>query len=257
MRTAILSALLAVLPAISYGDDPKPKPAAEQPAPQQPPSVPQSPKATIPMAQPVLDPSKAPTPADGAKSPATDPLKMAAPAPAIGAKAPDAAPVGKNYVIGPEDVLRVTVWNQGNLSADVSVRPDGYISLNLIGEVLASGQTPEGLGKQIEERLKEREILKTPNVNIQIMQVKSRKYYIQGEVTKTGPIELVMPTTVLQALMNAGGFKDFANKKKIRILRILPDKTTKEFRFNYNEVTKGKHLEQNIYIEPGDYIIVP
>jgi polysaccharide export outer membrane protein len=164
---------------------------------------------------------------------------------------PTAAPVDpKTYVIGPEDILAVRVWREPELSSAVQVRPDGKITLPLVGEMQAAGQTPEGLKSKIVEALQEY-IIK-PDVIVSLQSVQSRKYYITGEVNRPGTFPLVVPTTVLEALTNAGGFKEFANTKKITILR-----NGKIVKFNYNEVVKGKNMQQNVPIENGDYIVVP
>jgi polysaccharide export outer membrane protein len=156
------------------------------------------------------------------------------------------------YVIGPEDSLNITVWGDQRLSGSFLVRSDGRISVNLIGEVMASGKTPEKLSKEIEELLKEKEILRRPQVNVQLGAINSKKYSINGEVLKPGAFPLVVPTNVMQALVNAGGFKDFANKKKIEIIR-----GNQRLKFNWNEVVKGKKTDQNVMLQPGDIIIVP
>jgi len=164
---------------------------------------------------------------------------------------PTAAPVDpKTYVIGPEDILSVRVWREPELSSAVQVRPDGKITLPLIGEMEAAGQTPEGLKAKVVEALQEY-IIK-PDVIVSLQSVQSRKYYITGEVTRPGTFPLVVPVTILEALTNAGGFKEFANTKKITVLR-----KGKILKFNYNEVVKGKNPQQNVQIENGDYIVVP
>jgi len=171
---------------------------------------------------------------------------------------PKGTPPGKSaanddvYVIGPEDSLNITVWGDQRLSGSFLVRSDGRISVNLIGEVMASGKTPEKLSKEIEELLKEKEILRRPQVNVQLGAINSKKYSINGEVLKPGAFPLVVPTNVMQALVNAGGFKDFANKKKIEIIR-----GNQRLKFNWNEVVKGKKTDQNVMLQPGDIIIVP
>jgi len=203
----------------------------------------QSPKATIPTAAPQQSSGKT-----------ADPAKLAEPAaaPASGsAAAPD-----NIYVIGAEDVLRIQVWGELRLSGDFIVRPDGRISMNLINEIQAAGKTCQELGNAIGERLKAGEFMRNPSVNVQVVEVRSKKYYINGEVNKPGQYYLVTPTTVLEALNNAGGFRDFANKKKIRILRTT-GQGMQEFRFDYNSVIKGKKIEDNILLKPGDQIIVP
>ncbi|HLK62547.1 MAG TPA: polysaccharide biosynthesis/export family protein [Bryobacteraceae bacterium] len=239
MRTAILSALLAAFSLSSFaGDDPKVKPQAEQaPA--------QSPKATIPAALPADAVGKSMVSA----APETDPIKMAAPA--DGTKPPVTTPFDKSYVIGAEDQLSVNVWGNAALTGTFIVAPDGRISFPLINEVLAAGLTREQLQIEIVRRLKEGGYLRDPTVTVNVTGFNSKKYSIQGEVNKPGSSPLVVPTTVLEALVNAGGFRDFANKSHIRILR-----GAKVYNFNYNQVINGKHREQNILLEPGDLIIV-
>lgn len=209
--------------------------------------------------QPMMDNSTKPegTGTTDAKPPAdtTDPGKMAAPAPAApGAKLPGTAAVDtKSYTIGAEDVLRIMVWGQGGISGDFIVRPDGRISLPLIGDVQASDKSPEQLGRDIEQRLKDGKILNDPNVTVGIFAVHSKKYFIEGEVNRPGAFDLTVPTTIMQGLVNAGGFRDFANKKNIIILR---DGGKTILHFNYNDVSKGKHLEENRVLQPGDHIII-
>jgi len=156
----------------------------------------------------------------------------------------------KAYVIGPEDVISVRVWREPDNSGSFRVRPDGRVSIPLIGEIQAAGLTPEQLSDNITKGLEK--VMVRPEVTVGVEQVNSKKYYIQGEVNRPGAYPLVIPTTVLEALVNAGGFRDFANTKKIVILR-----GTQRLRFNYKEVTKGKKMEQNILLKPGDQIIVP
>jgi polysaccharide export outer membrane protein len=162
-----------------------------------------------------------------------------------------AAPVdpGK-YQIGPEDLLFVRVWREPDFTLPVAVRPDGKITMPLIGEVRAAGQSPLQLTATLKELLTQ--YLNNPDVNVFVTEVRSKKFYIDGEMNRPGSFALVTPTSVLEALSRGGGFRDFANTKKIRVLR------GSEVRyFNYKDVTKGKHLEQNIAVENGDHIIVP
>jgi polysaccharide export outer membrane protein len=177
---------------------------------------------------------------------------MAAQAPASGTKpVGGAASDDEDYVIGPQDVLFVEVWGSQPLSRQALVRPDGRISVGLVGELMAAGLTPAALGRQIEEKLKEGKFLLTPRVAVSVLQINSKKFYINGEVLKPGEYNLVVPMRVMEALVNAGGFRDFANQKNIQIHR-----GTKRFKFNYKEVAEGKKLDQNIWLEPGDIIIV-
>ncbi len=156
----------------------------------------------------------------------------------------------KSYVIGPDDILIIRVWREPDLSGPVGVRPDGKISLPLIGELQAGGTTPEKLAEKITEGFSK--YLNKPEVMVQVAAVNSKKYFISGEVQRPGSYPLVSSTTVLAAIAIAGGFRDYADRKNIIILR-----GPKRFRFNYNDVIKGKRMEQNMLLENGDHIIVP
>jgi len=158
----------------------------------------------------------------------------------------------KNYIIGAEDVLLIRVWRDPEVSGTVMVRPDGRITLQLLGEIQAAGMTPEALTQVVYDGLSKLKTLDKSEVTVSVQTVNSKKYYLQGEIVKPGSYPLLIPTTVLEALVNAGGFRDFANQKKIVILR-----GSARFEFNYKEVIAGKKREQNIYLQPGDQIIVP
>ena len=167
------------------------------------------------------------------------------------APAADPTAVGPTYVIGPEDVLYIRVWQQPELSGTVSVGPDGTISLQLIDEVKAAGFTPHQLEAELVQKLKK--FIVEPEVNIQVLRVNSRIYIILGDgVTRPGIYPLTRPMTVLEALIAGGGFSPFAKKNKIYVLR-----GTTKYPFNWNEVSKGKKLEQNIIIQNKDQIYVP
>ena len=155
-----------------------------------------------------------------------------------------------SYQIGPEDVLFLKVWREADFTFPVAVRPDGKITVPLIGEVEAAGETPAQLTANLTELLGK--FVNHPDVTVFVTEVHSKKYYNDGEVNRPGSFPLVMRTTVLEALSHSGGFKDFANTKKVRILR-----GDKVYYFNFQAVTKGKHLEQNIPVESGDHIIIP
>jgi polysaccharide biosynthesis/export protein len=185
-------------------------------------------------------PKSKPAETANAKAPA-DPTAHAAGAPTLDTK---------TYIIGAEDVLYIKVWNEPQLTSAYTVRPDGRISMPLIGEVQAATLTPVALGAAITKSLSE--FINHPDVSVSIQQVNSKKYFIMGEVQRTGSFPLVVPTTVMEALVNAGGFKDFAKKKDIVIIR-----GSQRFKFNYNDVYKGKKREQDIQLEAGDQIIVP
>ena len=194
-------------------------------------------------------PAVAPAPAAQEKpsenGPANSDTDAAKPAPASFAGVDP-----KTFIIGAEDILAVWVWREPELSGQFTVRPDGRISLPLVNEIVAAGQTPEQLTASIARGLSK--YMNRPEVAVVVTQVNSRKYYIQGEVSHPGAYPLVVPTTVLEALPNAGGFREFANTKKIIILRNGKER----LQFNYRDVIKGKHTEQNVVLQPGDQIIV-
>lgn len=154
------------------------------------------------------------------------------------------------YKIGTEDVISVRVWREPELSLQQTVRPDGKITMPLIGDVNANDVTPKELTAIITDKLKE--FINNPNVMVTVEQVRSKKYTITGEVNRPGSYPLLTATTVLDALTNAGGFRDFANKKKITIIR-----GNERLRFNYNEVIEGKNMDQNIALRNGDLIVIP
>ena len=126
----------------------------------------------------------------------------------------------------------------------------------MVGQIKASGLTTAQVETQVADRLKANEILNNPSVTVGVVASHSRKYYVAGEVNHAGAFDLVVPIHVSEALINAGGFKDFANKKKIRIIREVPGGKPKIFPYNDKEVSHGKNMEQNILLEPGDRIYV-
>ena len=154
------------------------------------------------------------------------------------------------YVLGSEDVIFIKTWREPDFTFQVAVRPDGKITVPLVGEVQAGGLTPQQLTTDLKESLSK--FINKPDVTIFVTDVRSKKYFIDGQVNRAGSFPLVTPTTVLEALSNAGGFRDFANTKKIKVLR-----GTKSYKFNWKDVTSGKNQEQNILLESGDHIIVP
>jgi polysaccharide biosynthesis/export protein len=156
----------------------------------------------------------------------------------------------KTYVIGAQDVLSIKVWREQDFTGLYTVRPDGKITLPLIGDVQASGLTPERLGEQLKQGLSN--YINSPDVSVSLQTVGSKKFYITGEVNRPGEYVLAIPTKVFDALSNSGGFRDFANKKKIIIIR-----GADRLKFNYQDILKGKNLEQNIFLENGDTVVVP
>jgi polysaccharide biosynthesis/export protein len=159
-----------------------------------------------------------------------------------------------NYVIGPQDVVDISVWKEPDLSRIVPVRPDGKISLPLVNDVQAAGLTPTQLGAQITAGLTK--YVTNPQVTVIVSQINSQRIYVLGEVARTGSYVLLPQMTVLQALSDAGGFTPFANSKKIYVLRQDSGKQQK-ISFNYKDVVSGKDPGQNIELKPGDTVIVP
>jgi polysaccharide biosynthesis/export protein len=165
------------------------------------------------------------------------------------------APPGDDYVIGPEDILEITVWKQPELSGRVPVRPDGKISRPLTGEVEAAGLTPPELADAVTDKLKK--YLKMPQVSVVVQEVKSQFVNIAGEVVKPGRYELTQPMTIVDALTNAGGPTEFAKVKRIYVLRRQANGTLLTLFFDYKAVIRGKKLEENIYLRRGDTVVIP
>jgi polysaccharide export outer membrane protein len=171
---------------------------------------------------------------------------------------PDGQPAGvpppDGYVIGPEDVLGVVFWREADMSADVIVRPDGMITLPLINEVRAAGRTPQDLREELTSAAAK--YIADPSVTIVVKAINSLTVFITGQVMKPGEYPLTSPTTVVQLLAMAGGLQEFANGKKIMIMRTEGDRQVAH-RFNYKDVLDGKNLAQNIQLRPGDTVLVP
>ena len=172
-----------------------------------------------------------------------------------GNSVPDSSATKDEFVIGNEDVLAVNVWKEPEISHTVSVRSDGNISLALIGEIQATGKTPKQLESDIASGL--RSFISDPEVTVIVQSINSKKYSILGRVGHAGSFPLTSPMTVLDAIAGSGGFQDFAKRKKIYVLRTAADGRPVRISFNYTEVIKGKHPEQNIRLQPHDTIVVP
>mgnify|MGYP005831943889 CR=1 FL=1 len=164
----------------------------------------------------------------------------------------DAPP--ETYVIGPEDVLEISVWQNQDLSRTVTVRPDGRISLPLVNDIQAAGLTPEELKNQIAARLKP--YVELPNVAVIVQQINSWRIYLQGEVRSPGVYPLRSQTRISQAIAMAGGFTEFAKKGKIRVVRKTRG-ATEFIDVNYNNILSSKSVQDDIYLKPGDTIIIP
>ena len=169
--------------------------------------------------------------------------------------APNPKHVDDDYIIGPSDVLAINVWKDTELSRTVPVRPDGKISLPLIGELQVSGLTALKVQRVVAERLKE--YISNPEVTVIVQDVKSRTYVVLGKVARPGSYELGKPTTVLEAIAIAGGFLDFAKEGKIYIIRPTGNAPSETLHFDYKKVIKGRNPEQNVELKSGDTIIVP
>lgn len=192
--------------------------------------------------------SKPDVPVAGQQKPASS---QVTPAPALPQGVADID--NSRYVIGAEDSLSVTVWKEPSLSGVVPVRPDGMISLVLVGDLPAAGRTPMQLAGDITAKLKK--YIQDPNVSVVVMAVNSRRIFLLGEVGHAGPIPMTPGMTPLQALAAGGGLSPFANAKKIYILRNEGGKQQK-IPFNYKQALKGDD-SQNIELKPGDTIVVP
>jgi polysaccharide export outer membrane protein len=158
------------------------------------------------------------------------------------------------YRLGSEDVIEVLVWKEPDLSKVVTVRPDGKISLPLVGDAQAAGLTAEELKNNIQEALTE--YVDAPTVSVTVLNTHSMKFFVQGEVVSPGPISLQSNYTIMQAIALAGGFTDWANKKKIIVYRREGDKEY-GIPINYDKIISGEDPSQNIFIRRGDTILVP
>ena len=208
---------------------------------------------TRPQPAPAAPVPVAPAPA----APAT-----ARPAPAPAADAPSAAvapaggwSTGPDYVIGPEDMLQVTVWKNETLTRTLPVRPDGKISLPLLQDIQAAGLTPMQLRDKITAALGE--FMPSPEVAVSVLDVRSYRVSVLGEVQKPGVLQLKSDTSVLEAIALAGGFRDFASPSKIMILRKDASGTTHKIPFNYNRVVKDNRSQDNVTLKAGDVVVVP
>ena len=158
------------------------------------------------------------------------------------------------YVIGAEDVLYIHVWREETVTKTVSVRMDGKISIPLVDEIQAAGLTPLQLKEKLTERLKQ--FIENPNVTVVVMEANSFKVYISGQISKPGIYRLRSDTTLAQIISMAGGLTEWANQKKIIIIRKENGKE-KRFTINYKKIVKGEDLDSNIILKSGDTIIVP
>jgi len=163
------------------------------------------------------------------------------------------APAGaQDYVVGHDDVLEVSYWRDAQHSAEVTVRPDGFVSLPLIGELHVAGATPAEVADRV--RARAADFLQDPVVTVVIKHVNSRRVFITGEVVRPGAYPITAPTTVLQLIAMAGGLTDFADRSAIVIIRA--DAALAPAIVNYKQLTRLQNLKQNVTLRPGDTIVV-
>lgn len=194
----------------------------------------------VALAQAGQPPAQRPRPA----APATPPAVSAV-----------VVPTEPGFTIGPEDVLGVLFWKDTEMSGDVTVRPDGMITLPLVRDIKAAGLTPIELADRIQAAA--REYVTDASVTVVVRQMNSRRAFITGEVARPGAYSLGSSSmTVMQLIAIAGGLTEFAQPKKITIMRVETGKTT-TFAFDYKSVASGKTPEQNMVLKPGDTVVVP
>jgi polysaccharide export outer membrane protein len=162
--------------------------------------------------------------------------------------------VPAGYIVGDSDIIRVNVWKEPEVSQTVVVRTDGNISLPLINEVKVSGMTPLQIQDMVAEKLKG--FLNSPQVTVTVIEIRSKRAFITGEIARPGTYSLNAQTTVLQLIAQAGGFTPFAKRDSIIVLR-TEDGRQSRLKFKYKEVVQGKKSEQNIALHPGDTVVVP
>ena len=164
------------------------------------------------------------------------------------------AAIPPGYVIGTQDVLSIVFWRDRDMSADVVVRPDGKISLPLLNEMQAAGYTPEQLREKITEAAAK--YLEEPNSTVVVKEIHSRNVFITGSVARPGSFPLIGEMNVLQLIAQAGGLQEYADSKKIVVIR-TENGQPQYHPFNYNDVVKRKNVQQNIVLKPGDTVVVP
>jgi polysaccharide biosynthesis/export protein len=163
--------------------------------------------------------------------------------------------VSDDYIIGPSDTLAINVWKDAELSRTVLVRPDGKISLPLVGELEVSGLTALKVKELIAQKLDT--YISKPQVTVIVTDVKSRTYTVVGKIAKPGEFELGKPTSILEAIAICGGFQEFAKPNKIYVIRRMPDGSITKLPFDYKKVIKGQETDENVDLKSGDTIVVP
>jgi polysaccharide export outer membrane protein len=174
--------------------------------------------------------------------------------PTVEAQAAAAQVVEETYQLGPEDAIEISVWKEPDLTKQLAIRPDGKISYPLIGEIEASGKTVKQLREEISKRLEK--YVTDAQVTVLLLKAQHYKIYVVGKVNKPGEFVVGRPASVMQALAMAGGLTPFASPTRIVILRRLGDKE-QTLPFNYKDVSRGRFLDQNVTLLPGDVVVVP
>jgi polysaccharide export outer membrane protein len=164
------------------------------------------------------------------------------------------AAVPPDYVIGAGDILSIVFWRDKDMSGDVTVRPDGKISLPLLNDIAAAGYTPEGLRARLTDAAAK--FLDEPDVAVVVKEIRSRNVFITGNVIKSANYPLNTEMTVLQLIAVAGGLQEYADSKNIVIVR-MENGREKHYKFNYKDVISQKNPSQNIFLKPGDTVLVP
>lgn len=205
------------------------------------------------VTKPAISAAPAPTESPAAAQ-ASPPAPVSIPAATAGTGAGAIAGITSSYVIGPDDALQVVVWKEPSLSGTFPVRPDGMISMPLVGDTLAAGRTPMDLASDLTTRLKK--FVNDPTVTVSVTAVNSKHIYMLGEVLHIGALPLTSTLTPLQAISAAGGLSPYANKSHIYILRVDAGGKKTKIPFNYKKAIKDGDL-QGVTLLPGDTIVVP
>lgn len=202
----------------------------------------------IASAQVAPQPARPATPQGGAVAPGPAPRTPTSTTASTG------MPTPTDYVIGPDDVLGIVFWRDTEMTGDVTVRPDGNITLPLLRDIKAAGLRPDELREAITKAASK--LIADPNVSVVVRQINSRNVFITGQVARPGAYPVSGQMDVVQLITVAGGLNEYADSGDISILRTENGKTTR-LRFNYGEVMRGKKLEQNVVLRPGDRVMVP
>ena len=163
--------------------------------------------------------------------------------------------VDSRYRIGADDVLTINVWHEPEVSRNVPVRPDGKISLPLVGDVQAAGLTPTELQNELEASFTK--YLTDPDVSVIVAEIRSQRVNVLGQVQRPGTYALIPPMSVIDAIATAGGLREFAKPNKMYVLRVLPNGQQERLKFQYSNVLKGKNGSKDILLQTRDTVVVP